>query len=139
MMVSLLDISESEKSMSEANLPSDVYDKDLNFLFGSGASFGLFPTLALGIRNNFGNPWTLEGLATYLKTDNDSRFDPLFMHYYNTCIYPAQTFKLQSVVGDKKRENVVHNYRIFLETVLRILQRRKSMDKRCLGSPLNRS
>lgn len=33
---------------------SDVYNKNLNFLIGSGASSGLFPTLALGIKDDAG-------------------------------------------------------------------------------------
>jgi len=35
------------------------------------------------------------------------------------------------VSGDKIREQVINNYMIFLKTVLRILQRRESMDKHC--------
>lgn len=111
--------------------PSDVYDKDLNFLFGSGASFGLFPTLALGIKNELGKSWSLEDLATHFENRSDPRRIPLFMHYYHACINPAQVFKLDSVAGDSTREQVVKDYRSFLETVLRILQHRKALERRC--------
>lgn len=117
--------------MNETISPSDVYDKNLNFLFGSGASFGLFPTLSLGIQNAEGKSWSIENLATHFENSFDSRFIPLFMHYYHACIHPAQMFKLTSVAGDCTGELVVKNYRSFLETVLQILQRRKAMDKRC--------
>lgn len=117
--------------MNETISPVDVYDKDLNFLFGSGASFGLFPTLSLGIKNDAGQSWSLEDLATHFESSSDPRRIPLFMHYYHECINPAQAFTIESVVGDSTREQVVDNYRSFLETVLLILQRRKSMDRRC--------
>lgn len=117
--------------MNETISPSDVYDKDLNFLFGSGASFGLFPTLALGIQNELGKSWSLEDLATHFESNSDPRLIPLFMHYYNACIHPAQIFTLDSVAGDCTREQVVASYRSFLGTILRILQRRKALDRRC--------
>lgn len=117
--------------MNETISPSDVYDKNLNFLFGSGASFGLFPTLSLGIKTDAGQSWSLEDLATYFENSNDPRLIPLFMHYYHACINPAQVFSIESVVGDCTREQVVNNYRSFLATVLQVLQRRKSMDRRC--------
>ena len=117
--------------MNEAIPPSEVYDKDLNFLFGSGASSGLFPTLALAIQNDAGQPWSLEALGAQFENESDPRFIPLFMHYYSACINPAQVFKIESVVGDSKREQVVKNYRSFLETVLQILQRRKALERRC--------
>jgi hypothetical protein len=111
--------------------PSDVYDKDLNFLFGSGASAGLFPTLALKINNDQGEAWTLEELATHFEVNSDPRYIPLFMHYYNTCIHPAQVFDVASTIGKAESAEVVGNYRRFLENVLGILQRRKPMERRC--------
>jgi len=117
--------------MSETILPSDVYDKDLNFLFGSGASAGLFPTLALEIKDDLEKSWTLEGLATQFENSSDPRFIPLFMHYYNTCIFPAQSFEIKSVLGSKTKEGVISNYRNFLQVILHVLHRRKSTDRRC--------
>jgi len=112
--------------------PSDVYDKDLNFLFGSGASFGLFPTLALNIKKNEqGTSWTLEELATHFETTKDARYIPLFMHYYQNCIRPAHKFRTDSVKGNVAQEKVVSNYRTFVTNVLQILQRRKSLERRC--------
>lgn len=117
--------------MNETISPSEIYDKDLNFLFGSGASSGLFPTLELGIRNDAGQPWSLEDLGAHFESQYDPRHIPLFMHYYSVCINPAQVFKIESVVGDEKREQVIKNYRSFLETVLQILQHRKALERRC--------
>lgn len=117
--------------MDPVNLPSDVYDKDLNFLIGSGASVGLFPTLALKIRDEAGDNWTIERLASHFEGPSDPRFVPLFMHYYNECVRPAQLFNLSEIVSDPMQDAVIDNYDKFLRTVLYILQKRKSMDKRC--------
>ncbi|WP_395351834.1 SIR2 family protein [Variovorax sp. UC122_21] len=111
--------------------PSDVYDKNLNFLFGSGASFGLFPTLSLGIQTDEGKSWSLEDLATHFENTGDERLTPLFMHYYRACIDPAQKFTIASAEGDSVRESVVKNYSTFIKNILQILQHRKPMEKRC--------
>lgn len=120
-----------EKEVQETISASDVYDKDLSFFFGAGASSGLFPTLALQIKNEQGTAWTLEELATHFEARGDQRYIPLFMHYYHTCIRPAQVFNVDSAAGDETRERVVTNYRAFLKTVLQILQRRKALERRC--------
>lgn len=117
--------------MHEMISASDVYDKDLNFLLGAGASSGLFPTLALQIKNAKGIAWTLEELATHFETTNDQRYIPLFMHYYNTCIRPAQVFEVACATGNVERAKVVANYRTFLRTILQMLQRRKALERRC--------
>ncbi len=109
---------------------ADIYDKNLNFLIGSGASAGLFPTLALKIRNEDGQPHSLEALGTWFEEQNDQRLDWLFAHYYATCIRPAQTFKPADANTDAKKA-VLANYQSFLATVLHILQKRKPLDKRC--------
>lgn len=109
---------------------ADIYDKNLNFLIGSGASVGLLPTLALKIKSETDQPHSLETLATWLEGRNDSRLDWLFAHYYATCIRPAQTFK-PSDASTEQQKAVLDNYKSFLGTVLQILQKRKPMDKRC--------
>lgn len=116
--------------MSTAIKLSDIYDKNLNFLIGSGASAGLFPTLALRLKNNEGRAYTLESLATWLEERNDPRFVWLFMHYYATCIRPAQTYQPSATDGQDRRA-VLTNYETFLGTLLHMLQRRKPLDKRC--------
>lgn len=108
-----------------------VYDKSLNFLIGSGASADLFPTLALSIKDDFEEAHTLETLATTLEHGaRDDALAWLFMHYYSTCIKPAVNFREEDANTPKKRA-VLENYEAFLRTVLHILQRRKSLDRRC--------
>lgn len=109
---------------------SDIYDKDLNFLIGSGASSGLLPTLKLGLLNAHGTAWSIEELATHFENDGDARLIPLFMHYYATCIRPAQALTLSSV-SDATGKSVLLNYRRFLDTVVTLVSRRKALDRRC--------
>jgi hypothetical protein len=117
--------------MAEIIRVSDVYDKNLNFLIGSGASSGLFPTLALGIRDDVDERQTVETLATFFSQGGDRiRQTALFMHYYHTCIKPVIDFKLESVEGDEVKSKVVENYQHFIETVLALLRRRKELDRR---------
>ena len=108
----------------------DVYDKPISFLFGSGSSFGLFPTLALGVKGNDGSPQSLETLAAHFDED-PNQTTALFMHYYANCVRPAQIFSADSISTDAHKSAVLNNYRTFLETILQILQRRKSVDVRC--------
>ena len=49
--------------MSNQIKVDEIYDYNLNFLLGSGASSGLFPTLALSLRSEDGNNLTIEMLA----------------------------------------------------------------------------
>ena len=106
---------------------ADIYNKNVNFLLGSGASLPLFPTLALDLNRSNDEQWTLEELATHFEETDDSRKLPLFMHYYVECIEPAQKFSL----APNDVSEVITNYRTFLKTVLDMLQRRKELDRRC--------
>lgn len=114
---------------------SEVYDKKLNFLIGSGASFGLLPTLWLEIKNEKGNPCSLEELGVYLSDDtaNDQRntqYTALFMHYYMSCIRPAIEFDAGNVEPGTKSD-VLKNYKLFLQNIISLLHRRDDQDKRC--------
>ena len=100
----------------------DIYDKDVNFLFGSGASFGLLPTLQLQLQNGDGR-YTLEELATKFEHDKDRRLIPLFMHYYNECIRPAEQLTIQTATATDKGRKVIDNYRTFLSTVLEMVRK----------------
>ncbi len=110
----------------------DIYDKDINFLFGSGASYGLLPTLQLKLPIGDGvGHYTLEELATKFEHENDRRYVPLFMHYYSTCIRPAEQLTLVSAVGTEAGKRVIRNYHTFLTTALEMVKRRKALDRRC--------
>lgn len=114
--------------MFESIEPLDVYNKNINILIGSGASADLFPTLALAITDAKGNRETIETLATKFETWPEKR-TALFMHYYNTCIFPVQTFSPSAITSDKGRANL-ENYEIFLTTLLGLLDRRKDLNRK---------
>ena len=110
----------------------DIYDKHINFLIGSGASFGLLPTLALAIRDEFGESQSIEKIATrYDNNKNNRQLTALFMYYYKKCIEPAINTNLnQAGTGSIKKE-VFDNYETFLKTLLVIMQRRRVNEKNC--------
>ncbi len=115
----------------ESISPADVYDKDLNFLIGAGASYGLLPTLQLKMVKSEDTAWSLEDLATQFDNEEDPRHTPLFMHYYHSCIRPAQLLHLGADDGNQTRVDVLQNYRTFLLNLLKVLNRRRSLERRC--------
>ncbi|WP_207286407.1 SIR2 family protein [Pseudomonas sp. FW300-N2A2] len=109
----------------------DIYNQDINFLFGSGASYGLLPTLQLQVQTGEGDcRYTLEDLATKFEREQDPRLIPLFMHYYASCIRPAEQLSLEQV-AEEPGATVIKNYRTFLTTALEMVKRRKALDRRC--------
>lgn len=111
---------------------SDIYNQDINFLFGSGASFGLLPTLQLQVQTGEGDSrYTLEDLATKFECEQDRRLIPLFMHYYASCIRPAERLSLERALAAEPGAAVIKNYRTFLTTALEMVKRRKALDRRC--------
>jgi hypothetical protein len=106
----------------------DAYNKNINILIGSGASADLFPTLALEIKDAKGDWETIEKLATKFETYQEKR-TALFMHYYNTCIYPVLTFDPFKVKDAKGLANL-ENYEVFLKTLLGLLDRRKDLNRK---------
>lgn len=108
--------------------PLDVYNKNINILLGSGASADLFPTLALKIKCPRGKWQTIETLATAHSGWAD-RHTAIFMHYYNTCIYPVQNFSPKKVKDIAGRKNL-KNYEEFLTTTLGLLDRRKDLNRK---------
>ncbi|WP_088148937.1 SIR2 family protein [Achromobacter denitrificans] len=110
----------------------DIYNQDINFLFGSGASSGLLPTLQLQVQTGVGDSrYTLEDLASKFEREDDRRLIPLFMHYYASCIRPAEQLSLVSASAEGTGAAVIKNYRTFLLTALEMVKRRKALDRRC--------
>ena len=88
------------------------------------------PTLALKIKDEFESPLTIESLATQI-TEDSAKSAALFMHYYKTCVRPAQTLSRAAIEGKDAPARVLANYRQFLQTTLQLMMRRKPMEKRC--------
>lgn len=114
--------------MFESIEPLDAYNKNINILIGSGASADLFPTLGLAIKNPKDEWETIETLATRYEANPDKK-TALFMHYYNKCILPVQTFNSEDISTVEGKANI-ENYEIFLKTLLGLLDRRKDLNRK---------
>lgn len=109
----------------------DVYEQNLNFLFGAGASFGFLPTLALNIKDANGQPYTFETLAKELdKESTDNLYTLLFMHYFKKCINTGLP-RLPKVPYPQHRKNVLNEYGKFLKTLLSTLEKQNRNDQKC--------
>lgn len=107
-----------------------VYEQNLNFLFGAGASFGFLPTLALKIKDPNGVSYTFETLAKELdKSNKENLYTLLFMHYYNECIYTGLP-RLPVVPLPPHRVAVIEEYKRFQETLLTILEKQNKNSKK---------
>jgi hypothetical protein len=109
----------------------DVYEQNLNFLFGAGASFGFLPTLALNIKDANGESFTFETLAKKLKENMQENLHTLlFMHYYQKCIDTGLP-RLPKMPLPPRREAVLGEYKKFLKTLLATLEKQSSNGKKC--------
>lgn len=111
----------------------DIYDKNINFILGSGASYGLFPTLSLKLKNGeIGH--TVETLATLIDASETSHKlnlkALLFMHYFKTCIKPIADFELHSLDKRSKGFQVIQNYELLIKTILAILNKKPPVERR---------
>lgn len=135
-----------------SRIPLDeIYQQRINFLIGAGASSGLFPTLWLAIKdsNNPEKEETIETLATKLEqlgNEYISHQTLLFMYYYQNIISPVCNFKLTNIdiqhavcMGaecktckqEERRKEVVSNYEMFVDSIVRLLQHKNEFQKRC--------
>ncbi len=105
---------------------NQIYDKNLNFLIGSGASFGAIPTLALQIKNKDDTNATIETILTKFES-NLPIYNLTLAYYFEKYIKPA----CLSLPKSNCDENAVfERYRTFLQNILEILNR-KSYGRAC--------
>ncbi|MFV1873175.1 MAG: hypothetical protein ACMZ64_07655 [Oleiphilus sp.] len=108
----------------------DIYEQNLNFLFGAGASFGFLPTLALKIKDTKGLSYTFETLAKELDDSNKvNLYNLLFMHYYKTCIHTGLPRTLSAPLPPN-RIAVLDEYKRFLKTLLTALEKQNRNSKK---------
>ena len=108
----------------------DVYEQNLNFLIGAGASFGFLPTLALGIKNTHDVQYTFETLAKELdESKKEDLYTLLFMHYYNECISPGLP-RAPNPPMTPAKTNVIAEYKIFIKTLLNALEKQSRTGKK---------
>lgn len=115
--------------MSKINR-SDIYDKNLNFLIGSGASVGLLPTLKLALKHSeTGDAHTLETLATYFSDDEEVQA-LIFSYYVEKVILPAASFDASKIDRlNKNQRLVIENYEILIKSILIIIEKKSSLKR----------
>lgn len=111
----------------------DIYEQNLNFLIGAGASHGFLPTLALKIKDENGQKHTFETLAKKFESSNEMRA-LLFMLYYKECIKPGLPYVCPKGVPappkTPQKESVINEYKHFITTLIHILNRQKNSAKK---------
>ncbi|MFH0226215.1 hypothetical protein ACGRPS_17060 [Vibrio furnissii] len=111
----------------------NIYEQNLNFLIGAGASHGFLPTLGLEIKDKDGNKYTFETLAKKYESDDLMR-TLLFMLYYRECIKPGlpKVFPKGASVPSRApyREKVITEYKRFVTTLIQVLDRQKPSSKK---------
>lgn len=109
----------------------DIYEQNLNFLIGAGASHGFLPTLQLKLKDRDGNRFTFETLAKHLDENSKQRlYTILFMYYYKKCI-KAGLPRNNSKPLSPHREKVLDEYIKFLETTICLLEKQNETSKKC--------
>ncbi|WP_435235520.1 SIR2 family protein [Psychromonas sp. PT13] len=109
----------------------DIYEHNLNFLFGAGASYGFLPTLALQLKDADGESYTFETLAKDLDdSKKESLYSLLFMHYYKKCIYTGLPHSPRPPFPPHRVE-VLDEYKRFLQTLLITLDKQSRSGKKC--------
>lgn len=131
--------------MSHSIPLNDIYQQKINFLIGSGASHGLFPTLWLPLKDSKdeSKTETLETLATKFEHEgHKDHLTLLFMYYFKKVIEPAITFNpddllpndpcVTDFVSDEYiKRKVLNNYETFIDSIVRLLQQKREFTKRC--------
>ncbi|WP_233960251.1 SIR2 family protein [Pectobacterium versatile] len=111
----------------------NIYEQNINFLIGAGASHGFLPTLAVKIRDIRENKCTFETLAKQYEGNEQMR-TLLFMLYYSECIKPGLPKIAHRGAPLMPRashiEAVINEYKRFMITLIQVLDKQKSSAKR---------
>ncbi|ECJ9630743.1 hypothetical protein GHF56_17200, partial [Salmonella enterica] len=95
---------------------SNIYDKNINFLFGSGASASYIPTLWLAENT------TYETLLTH--EDCKDVKDFILCSYFNKII--RKTFCIEPALENKKYTSTIASYTNFLDELVTLLEKKGS-------------
>ncbi|MDE1492631.1 SIR2 family protein [Xenorhabdus bovienii] len=117
---------------AEFNL-HQIYDHNLNFLVGAGASHGFLPTLALEVKELDDSKCTFETLAKKYESSKEMT-TLLFMLYYRECIRPGlPTVPARDIPAPPRpehKESVIQEYKRFMTTLIHVLNKQKPSAKK---------
>ena len=121
---------ENMDAQKNVSIPfAEIYDKNINFLIGSGASYGIAPTLELKVKQDNGAPYTVETLGKHFNDHKKIELENLLlMHYYIECIKPVLLFDYES--ADVFKKEIIENYKSLLKSI-HVLIKRKRSNKQC--------
>lgn len=92
-----------------------LYGKNINFLIGSGASFGVIPTLSTEIMEEDRN-LSIEDILE--KNEGNLNIQNIvYSYYYNKILKPSFLTEIDN------ENSVFNNYKMFLEEIIKFLQR----------------
>ena len=100
-----------------------LYGKNINFLIGSGASFGVIPTLSSNYINDKNEKLSIEEILEENKDDENLQ-NIIYLWYYHKILkigyleIPKENIKLI-----EKYKEVFKNYQKLLENLIKLLQR----------------
>lgn len=101
-----------------------IYEQNLNFLIGSGASFGFLPTLSLSIKKEDGDSFTFETLAKKLEDDGHHRvYKLLFVDYYLSCLKDALPGNGLTGNPSERQQEVLGEYKKFVKTIFDVIDK----------------
>ena len=100
-----------------------LYGKNINFLIGSGASFGMIPTLSSNYVDLIYEDLTIEEVLEKNKTDEDLQ-NIVYLYYYHEILKKGYLeISEESTELKEKYEEVFKNYQKLLENLINLLQR----------------
>ena len=100
-----------------------LYGKNINFLIGSGASFGMIPTLSSNYVDLIYGNLTIEEVLEKNKTDEDLQ-NIVYLYYYHEILKNGYLeISEESTELKEKYEEVFKNYQKLLENLIKLLQR----------------
>ena len=94
-----------------------LYGKNINFLMGSGASFGVIPTLSSNYVNDENKKLSIEEILELDTTKEDNLQNIIYLYYYHKII------KIGYLTDTEESNPVFKNYQKLLENLIKLLQR----------------
>ena len=100
-----------------------LYGKNINFLIGSGASFGVIPTLSSNYINDKNEKLSIEEILEENKDDENLQ-NIIYLWYYHKILKIGYLeIPKENTEFIEKYKEVFKNYQKFLENLIKLLQR----------------
>ena len=101
-----------------------LYGKNINFLIGSGASFGVIPTLSSNYKNDENKELSIEEILELYTNKEDNLQNIIYLYYYHEILKKGYLeISEESTELKEKYEEVFKNYQKLLENLINLLQR----------------